>query len=316
MSDLKANTASAPSTAPAPTAADTQIVSPAANLASLPSATSALTPAPTPTVLLPLSAPLSAPQSAPLSAPQSAPLPSTETEVAKTLQQAETAAQVAAAAAQQAADAAANVAALASALTSDTPLNPELTPPHEPPASAFAISGLSYNSNDAQVDSELEHQELDVGTAAAHSPAASPAAAPTMVTDESAWANLQTAHQDAGGALESDVGDDHLAAFLDEVHDGLGRVLHGGHLLRQVVAQGVAAQGDDDAFTHSWCIPSSQVIVWNLSDSFGGNACAIPAKTENFKTDQNSFRLPPWSRAISAETGSFTLLIRIMAAMM
>ncbi len=204
MSDLKANTASAPSTAPAPTAADTQIVSPAANLASLPTATPALTPTPT------TQPPQSAPLSAPLSAPQSAPLPSTEAEVAKTLQQAETAAQVAAAAAQQAADAAANVAALASALTSDTPLNPELTPPHEPPASAFAISGLSYNSNDAQVESELEHQELDGGTAAAHSPAASPAAAPTMVTDESAWANLQTAHQDAGGALESEVGDDHL----------------------------------------------------------------------------------------------------------
>ena len=40
-----------------------------------------------------------------------------------------------------------------------------------------------------------------------------------------------------------------------------GGVLHGGHLLRQVVAQGVAAQGDNDTFAHSWCIPSSQMIV-------------------------------------------------------
>ena len=86
-----------------------------------------------------------------------------EAVVAQTLQQAETAAQVAAAAAQQAADAAADVAALASALTNND--GPELKlapePPNEPPASAFAISGLSYNSSDAKVEQELDHGKLD-----------------------------------------------------------------------------------------------------------------------------------------------------------
>ena len=57
------------------------------------------------------------------------------------------------------------------------------------------------------------------------------------------------------------VGHHHLMALLNQVHDGLGGVLHSDHLLRQVVAQGVAAQGDNDTFAHSWCIPSSQMIV-------------------------------------------------------
>ena len=58
-----------------------------------------------------------------------------------------------------------------------------------------------------------------------------------------------------------------------------------------------------------------------LPDSFGGKSEDIPAKTEklykwNGPDAQNSFRFPPASRAIRALTGSFTLDIRIMAAMM
>ena len=47
------------------------------------------------------------------------------------------------------------------------------------------------------------------------------------------------------------VGHHHLMALFDQIHDGTGGMLHGGHLLRQILAQGVAAQCDDNAFTHS-----------------------------------------------------------------
>ena len=51
------------------------------------------------------------------------------------------------------------------------------------------------------------------------------------------------------------VGDDHLVALLNQVHNGPGRLLHGDHLLRQIVAQGVAAEGDDNSFTHVKRLP-------------------------------------------------------------
>ena len=41
-----------------------------------------------------------------------------------------------------------------------------------------------------------------------------------------------------------------LVALLDEVHDRARRVLDRLHLLRQVVAQGVATEGDDDSLRH------------------------------------------------------------------
>ena len=46
------------------------------------------------------------------------------------------------------------------------------------------------------------------------------------------------------------VGDDDLMALLDQVHDGLGSLLHGDHLLGKIVAQSIAAQGDHDTLTH------------------------------------------------------------------
>ena len=46
------------------------------------------------------------------------------------------------------------------------------------------------------------------------------------------------------------VGDDDLVALLDQIHDGPGGLLHRDHLLRQIVAQGISAQGDDNTFTH------------------------------------------------------------------
>ena len=61
------------------------------------------------------------------------------------------------------------------------------------------------------------------------------------------------------------------------------------------------------------------LYIVRLSDSFGGNKHAIPAKTQKsqkyFRSDQNSLRLLPASIAIRADTGSFTLAIMIMAAM-
>ena len=48
------------------------------------------------------------------------------------------------------------------------------------------------------------------------------------------------------------MGHHHLVALLDEIGDGPGGMLDGGHLLGQVLAQGIAAQGDDDALTHDW----------------------------------------------------------------
>ena len=44
------------------------------------------------------------------------------------------------------------------------------------------------------------------------------------------------------------VSDYDLAAFLDQIHDSAGSDLNGFHLLRQSIAEGVAAQGNDDAF--------------------------------------------------------------------
>ncbi len=49
------------------------------------------------------------------------------------------------------------------------------------------------------------------------------------------------------------VGHDHLVATLDQVGDGPGGLLYRRHLLRQVIAQGIAAQGHYDTFTHDWC---------------------------------------------------------------
>ena len=131
--------------------------------------------------------------------------------VAQTLQQAETAAQVAAAAAQQAAAAAADVAALASALTNNDgseltvpstlpSAQPVTQPPADPPASAYAISGLSYNSSDAKVEQELDHGKLDLN-------APQPVAA---VTDESAWTQAQAETNAVSGTLESELGEGHL----------------------------------------------------------------------------------------------------------
>ncbi len=168
MSDLKANQIAAPVSSPAPAAVSTE-----------------LPPAPA------------------IPAPLDSGAGQNDAVVAKTLQQAETAAQVAAAAAQQAADAAANVAALASALTnSDSALEPEL--PKEPPASAYAISGLSYNTTDAKVEQQLDRGKLD--------PSAPPE--PPEIVDESAWANSQAQAQvesnASSGNLESEVGSGHL----------------------------------------------------------------------------------------------------------
>ena len=46
------------------------------------------------------------------------------------------------------------------------------------------------------------------------------------------------------------VGDDDLMAVLDQVCDGAGRRLDGVHLLFEILAQSIAAQGDDDSFSH------------------------------------------------------------------
>ena len=46
------------------------------------------------------------------------------------------------------------------------------------------------------------------------------------------------------------VGNNHLMSGFDQIHDGLGGLLHGLHLLWQIFSQGIAAQGDDDSFTH------------------------------------------------------------------
>ena len=44
--------------------------------------------------------------------------------------------------------------------------------------------------------------------------------------------------------------DDDFVAVLDQVHHGLRRNFHGFHLLRQIGAQGVSAQGNHDSFAH------------------------------------------------------------------
>ena len=150
---------------------------------------------------------LKANQNPAAAAPQTVDTPKDEVVVAQTLQQAETAAQAAAAAAQKAAAAAANVAALASALTNNDgpeikpPQEPPQEPPHEPPASAYAISGLSYNYSDAKVEQALDHGKLD--------PAAN-AAPTTLVSDESAWAQAQFEANAESGNLESELSEDHL----------------------------------------------------------------------------------------------------------
>ena len=46
------------------------------------------------------------------------------------------------------------------------------------------------------------------------------------------------------------VGNDHLMSGFDQIRDGLGGLLHGLHLLRQIFSKGVAAQSNDNAFTH------------------------------------------------------------------
>ena len=46
------------------------------------------------------------------------------------------------------------------------------------------------------------------------------------------------------------VGDDHLVALRRQIHDGLGGVAHRLPLLLIVIPQGVAAQGDDNSFSH------------------------------------------------------------------
>ena len=77
-----------------------------------------------------------------------------------------------------------------------------------------------------------------------------------VLTGEGGHGDVDHAHL---GAVA--VGHHHFVALFDQIGDGLGRVLHGGHLFRQVVAQGVAAQSDDDPFAHNGVSPlHSQTI--------------------------------------------------------
>ena len=70
------------------------------------------------------------------------------------------------------------------------------------------------------------------------------------------------------------VDDHHLVALLDQVHNGFGRVLHSGHLLRQVFAQGIAAQGDDDTFTHD--DTSFNLIGYDIKRRWSGQGVFRP----------------------------------------
>ena len=45
--------------------------------------------------------------------------------------------------------------------------------------------------------------------------------------------------------------DDDLVAFLDQINDSLSGDLNSFHLLRQIVAQCVAAQSDNDTLAHN-----------------------------------------------------------------
>ena len=47
------------------------------------------------------------------------------------------------------------------------------------------------------------------------------------------------------------VGEDDLVPVLDKVGNGGGRRSDGVHLLGEIAAEGVAAQGDDDALAHT-----------------------------------------------------------------
>ena len=64
------------------------------------------------------------------------------------------------------------------------------------------------------------------------------------------------AHQLRHGVLDHahlravPVHDDDLVPRLDQVRDRRGGLLHRDHLLRQIVAQGVAAEGEDYSFAH------------------------------------------------------------------
>ena len=46
------------------------------------------------------------------------------------------------------------------------------------------------------------------------------------------------------------MGDDDLVSFFDQVDDGLGSLLYGDHLLREIAVQSIAAQRDHNTLTH------------------------------------------------------------------
>ena len=124
------------------------------------------------------------------------------------------------------------------------------------------------------------------------------------------------------------MGHHHLVARFNKIHNGAGGNLYRLGLLRQGIAQGIAAQGDHNSF-HSAIFSFLSLAVPPASSRPG----RAPGKARNWKwstgwgtpfpflhvTDnryQNSLRFSPRaSSARRAPTGSLTLLRKIMAAM-
>ena len=74
------------------------------------------------------------------------------------------------------------------------------------------------------------------------------------------------------------VGDDHLVALGDEIHDGLRGLRDQRELLVGGAAQGVAAQSDDDAFTHF----GYSSFLFGMGEDARGNL-SIPASILSYQ---------------------------------
>ena len=104
------------------------------------------------------------------------------------------------------------------------------------------------------------------------------------------------------------VADHHLVAVLDQVHDRPRRDLHGLHLFRQVISQGVPAQGNHDPLSHRY---SSHFRETRLPGTMLRTACGVL----NAYFWKNR-AVPRSSSAFRVAWGSFTLARKIIAAMM
>ena len=93
------------------------------------------------------------------------------------------------------------------------------------------------------------------------------------------------------------VDDDDLVALLQEVDDGASRVLDRDRLLGQILAEGVAAQGDDDSFAARSLLKLMMAKAPRKTAQFSGTPRRFPRKAQALKQNGSNAEFRPGTSA-------------------